>query len=453
VHRLALPLLLVSLLALAGLAAGSPQPTPVCGFCADEFEDAAADSGLNASVAESHVTVQVHENGSATWTVRNRLERGAGEFRERAGTLSAVGEHLAGSPGATVEDVRFVGGRMDGDVAVLTFRDADAAERHAGLLVVDYLHHEGYTPWYVVNADTVTVRGPPGTVVANEPSWGSVDGRSLTMTGASTGSHFELPRVEEPPLVAFGPDASASTAARADAAVALSVWPLVVDRLAGFLLVQVPVFALAVVGVGGLVARFEPEVDLEGLAATLGVAGLLGTGLLVVGMEPGWMTTLGLVGALSAPVAWSDRGHRHLRTPRRQAAAAGAGLAVVWVVTALALVITGSAGPVALTATRAALQGVPVVALLPLGGALTRSRRATVSWGALAVLGFATVPLVGVNLAGSYGFGIGIGMLLFLIAAVAFPVFGSPLVVLGRMLADGGQPRAERTAETRREDV
>jgi hypothetical protein len=454
---LALPLAVLAVLLAAGAAGASPQPSPICGFCGGQFEDAAEEAGVNASVAESHATVQVHENGSATWRVRNRLERGAGQFRDERSALVGAARNLA-DDASVAGDTTLVDARMDGDTAVLVYRDPTAAERHAGLLVVDYLHHEGYTPWYVVNADSFTVRGPPGTTVVGDAGDGAVEGRSVTWRGSGSGPVYEAPSTSTT-LVVFGPDDSAATRARAAAATTLSVWPLLVERATGFLLVQVPVFAALLALVVGVVARVDPQIPTGVLATVVAVLGLAGTSLVALRVLPLLLAGPPLFAVLVGVVAATDRSHEHLRTTRRQALVAAGCLVVVAGALAGVGVLAGRAPSSDGGVVRQMAPALPVAAALPLGAAAARGRRAAVRWGLAATVAFAIVPPLVVDFAGAYsGLSAGAMMVAFLFAAVVLPLASAPLVVLGGRLTDdrppvGGDGAGSQSSSRRLDDV
>ena len=73
--HLCLCCLLISVVALSvfGPSAAAPPPRPLCDACGDAFERTAEAHGVVLTVERSTATVAVHENGSATWVVRNRL--------------------------------------------------------------------------------------------------------------------------------------------------------------------------------------------------------------------------------------------------------------------------------------------------------------------------------------------------------------------------------------------
>lgn len=441
----ALSLLLVALLALPVPLLASPQPTPVCGFCGDQF---AGTAGMNTTVEESTVVVQVHENGSATWSVRNRLSNGSEAFRAHPDLLGATASRLAETHHGPPGDVEFVSARLDGETAVLVYRDPDAARRHAGLLVVDYLHDRGYEPWYYVNADRFTVRGPDGTVVTNTPESGSVEGRNATWSGSPGGVYASGVELGGSPYVVFGPDGSTGTALRTVAALGLATLPIVVRSLRSFVVFQTLAFA-AVLGVVSLgLRRWSPEPTPERMGALLAGLGLLG----VVGPVVGQRFTLDMVTgppvfALALGlVVQGDRLREGLRSDRSQALLA----AVLLVVTFTVLVPVYAVGtrfdrPI-LAAAKATAFAVPLAAMLPLGAVLDERRRA-VRWWLLAVVGFVLFAVSTVNPADPPT-GLGGGLTALFLFALAFvgPLVGAPVVVLGRRLAGG---RAEISGDER----
>lgn len=437
---LALALLAVLAVPLVPAVAASPQPRPVCGFCGDPFERAADDAGVNATVEASTATVRVHENGSATWTVENRLANGSDQFAADPETLAAVGRSLARSHRGVAEDPRFVDADLDGTTAVLTFRDPGAAERHAGLLVVDYLHHAGASRWHYVNAERVTLAGPSGTVVANDPESGAVDGGTVIWRGA-TGDLYASPDVTGYPLVVFGPDRSPWTTARATVAVTLATAPVAISAAWRVLVLQTLVFAATLLAVGHAVRRRRPPLDgrtLGALVAGLGVLAGAAFGLLGGLAAAPVPTATGLVvGGLAA----TTRGRSLPTTPGRQALLSVGTVAAAGVAVTGLLAATGADDDAVLLARRSAAVVLPAAALLPVGGALDAGDRRRLGWTAVGVVGFvAAVPLL-VNLA-EPRFGPGLLVLAVgtLLAALFLPVVASPVLALGWRLSarDGG---------------
>lgn len=438
-------LLVASLLAPAVLApaAASPQPSPICHACGPVFEAGAADHGANATVEESTVVVQIHENGTTTWTIRNRLGSGADDFREDERSLERIAERLGDRSYGVVDDstTSLVSAHMDGDTAVLTYRDGDAATRHAGLLVVDYLHDGGYEPWYVVNADRFTVRGPAGTVVTNDPESGDADGRSVTWLGSTGEEVYDSPSLRGSPYVVFGPDRSLETRARTTFALAQATQDIVVRSLRTYLLYQTAVFALLLAAVVA-VLRSRPlgETPRRWAGAMAVLGALVGfafapfsSPLLILGPSA-FAVGIGLTATYPPTRKW-------LRTPRRQAFAVGGMLTATFValvsIDALATSVWAAHVGEILRYSSVAL---PVAAMVPLGGALATDRGRILQWWALAIVAFVAVPATHVNFADPpTGMRAGgTGVILFGLAIVA-PLVGIVALALGRSLAVEGE--------------
>lgn len=438
-RRAALLVGLLVLVTVAAPVAASPQPTPVCRFCGGQFEAAAADAGVNATVGSSEVVVAVDADGSATWTVRLELDNGTDAFAAAPGQLDLAARSLLDPGRGLPEDATFVDARLEGRTVVLRYRDADAARRHAGLLVVDYLHDRGGVPWYHVNADRFVVRGPDGTVVANDPESGTVTDGAVVWRGEGGGEWYEGTDLEGSPYVVFGPDRSSSTRLRAAAAVALATWPVVADGLRRFLLVQTALFALALAAVVAVFGRWRPRPHVEGLAAVLAGLGLLGVVVPVVVNGPAWVAgppllALGLAGLGLTPAAWA-----RLREPRVQAfAVAGllAGSFVVLLGLHLALASEYTDPPaIALRATAIAF---PLAAMVPLGGVLAERPDRVRPWYALAVLAFVVATALVVNLVDPpTGLGAGFYAVFLGVGAVAAPLVGMLGLWLGWSFAEG----------------
>lgn len=426
---------LAVLAAAVGPALASPQPTPTCRFCGAAFERAAADGGADVTVAGSTADVRIHENGSATWTVRNELTDAAA----LNGSLDATARSLAERGHGPPDDPVLVDARREGDAVVLVYRDPDAAERRVGLLVADYYHDDGARPWYRVNADRLTIHGPDGTAVTNDPDGVAIDGGTATWRGNGSAALYEAPDVRGSPFVVFGPDRSAATGIRTTAAVALATAPVVSESARSFLLWQTVAFTVVLVGVVALLRRRRLPVD----AASTGVA-LVGLGALaaavpvaVHGVE--WLFGAPIfVAALGALVAADVEALRdRLATPRGQAAVAAGLLAAAYLATALLGAAAGAWDEPLAAALRSTAFALPLAASLPLGAVVDGDADRLLPWGALAVLAFAAVPPLAVDFANPpAGLGSGLAVIFLLVAAVVVPLVGVPVVSLGRSLAD-----------------
>lgn len=425
--------LAVALLAGAALgpAAASSPPRPACPACGALFEQAADESGVDVTIRESTVLVQVRENGSATWTIRNRLNATDG-FREDPDALDATARQALQRDYGPPTDPTFRDARVGGDVAVVVLHDPDAAERHAGLLVVDYLHHGGDGTGIRLNADTIRIRGPLGTVVTNSPTGGVEDGRTVTWTGNAAGESFARgPYLEPSPYVAFGPESARG--ARTDAALALATLPIVVGALGQFVLLQTVMFAgilaAVVVGLWGWTGRRDPVAFGGGLAA------LGGTAAVTLALGHGWLS----VPALAAVVGGLAATHPTVRArrwgPRRLAVGTVAALTAATVARLVLAPAVDAPRPVAGTAMSLAL-ALPLAACLPLGAALDRSGRETAAWGTVAVTGFVVAALSVVNpVDPPTGLGGGVLAILLTVFAVVAPLVGAVVAAVGRALS------------------
>lgn len=426
-----LAVLAVATLAPAG--ASSP-PRPACPACGTLFEQAADDRGADVTVRESRALVQVHANGSATWTIRNRLNATDGLD---GGTLDGIARERTDGYGPP-DDATLRDARLEANVAVVVLYDADAAERHAGLLMVDYLNADGEGTGIRMNADLFRVRGPAGTVVTNAPAGAVEDGRTAAWTGRTGDAVLGARKGVGEARVVIGP--ASTSGIRTNAALALATLPVVIETLGRFVLGQTFLFALGL-GVAAYAVRGSERdpTTLGGGFVACGVAAVV-VPAIVYGPDWLWITAPALA-AIPVGVAATRPAVRERRwTPRSLAvgavlALAGAAAALF----ALELAVGGS-GPLGTTMGSLAVAG-PLVACLPLGAALARDRRTAAAWGGVVVLGFIVMTLTIVDpVDPPTGLGGGVLLAFLSIAAVVGPMLCAPVLALGRALAT---PRAE----------
>jgi hypothetical protein len=437
-RRLALLMVIVLLVThVVAPATASPQPTPVCRFCGGLFASAAADVGVNATVAASEVDVNVRPDGDARWVVELELANGSPALADSPSQLEAIGRALAEDGYGVPKDPTFLEAGIDGDRVTLVYRAPDAADRHGGLLVVDLLHDKGGEPWYHVNAERFTVHGPDGTVVANTPESGRVDGATVTWTGRSGEDWYGGSALEGSPYVVYGPDGGVAGELRASAAVALATAPIVLDAVTELVLLQTLLFGVLLGGIVLVFRRFDPRPPVRPLAMVIGALGAVGIAASLVVDIPEWIAgpqllAIGLAGLALWPAAegWLD-------APRRQAAAMGGLLlASFGLLVALHVALANDwARPVRL-ALRTTSLAFPLAAMVPLGGALAVEPERTHHWFAVTLGAFALVPVVVVPVFDPpSGLGYGFFMLALLALAVVAPVIGSLGLALGRSLA------------------
>jgi hypothetical protein len=330
---------------------------------------------------------------------------------------------------------------LEGDVVVVTAHQPDVASRHAGVLVVDLLHDRGGVPRYHVNADAFTIRGPPGTVVANEPEGATDEGRNATWQGTTSGARYAAGRpLDASPYVAFEREGALLSGVRTTAALTLATLPIVTAAFGRFLLLQTALFALAVLAVGRVVGRgARDETGPTGherpavVAIAIGVVLLVGSPGGPLGVAMG--TLIGVVPAVVLVAAGGAAlaGPELLGTPARQAALAVPVIGVLGLVSWS--VAAGSPGGPAGLAVRTSAAALPLLAFLPLGGAVAVGRR-QLAWSVAAVASFLVAAGLLVDLTDPpTGLGGGIVALALFVAAAVVPLLGATLAVLGARLA------------------
>lgn len=386
-----LTLLLVSSIALPALA--SPQPTPVCGTCGAGFELALEREDIDATVTASTAEVQVHDDGSATWRVTNQLANAstAAELEDDPTALrEAVGYAL--QRGTVEGPFENVSARVENRTVVVTFRDRYATtETPGGIQILDYFHTRGYDSWPVLTADRISVVGPDGTVVTNDPPGATVSGRNATWTGNASAPTWDAPRVDSDAYVAFG-ERGAATPALTVLGIALATLPIVVDVVGSVHAPPLLLLGLVLAGstaatraLGSRVGTRRVAVASVGLGA-VALAWSVSVGSVFFGTEPSALA-IGFGGAALAMgglALASDRG----RQPKQFA---GAGVLALVFAAVVAVVTLPADYPTA----RAVEQAGRVILLLPLavapllGAAITTgSTREAAGWWLLALVGF-----------------------------------------------------------------
>jgi len=208
---LAAAALLCALLVLASVtASGAPPPQSVCGPCNDGLVDEARMHNLPLNVTSSTAAVEVHPNGSATWTVTSRLatnrrpDRNAYPPNATLRTVSAlrtnetlrraiVREAVDDSrdylepdrPDATLRSME-----LSNSTLRFTFFEPDVARQRPGSVLLFEEYHTGGlgSGWYV-DVNTLEIVGPPDTTVGNDvtaafgPDIAAVDGNRVILDG------------------------------------------------------------------------------------------------------------------------------------------------------------------------------------------------------------------------------------------------------------------------------
>lgn len=445
--RSALPLLaclgLVAVV-VAGVVPGaaSPQPSPLCGPCGGSFETGAQEYLDDATVTHSTATVLVHENGTATWHVENRFQNAstAEYFREHPGFLDTVVEDTLGD--GTVEGQFTVQSvAVDGRTVELTYRDADAVQTRVGdAVVVDYLHTHGRELLPRMNVDRLTIVGPSGTVVTNDPAGATVDGRRATWQGDGSGRYYEAPEAPSSTYVVFA-EPGPMTGLTTPVAVALATLPTVLGSLLAHHLPATVVFsimfALSVWSAGVVGRRFDPDRrNVAGWIAVLGAVGVV-AGTVFGDLAPNerLFAAVGWVGLLVGGVAVARDDETRLRDLLLAGGVALAVVALVPVVTETNSYVTAGDALGRGLATAAGL--LPLVLATAVGAVPAGARRARVVAGFLAVVGFFAATIVHISPLQSYW---GLVTILLVVWGLVAAVLCAPFVLLGSVVADAGNP-------------
>lgn len=410
--------------------AGAPPPRPLCDACGDSFEETAELKGITVGVERSDATITVHENGSATWVVRNRLgdSPGVERLRANASLRADIAERA-------MRDAEFLDANLSSaGVLTMRYRDPDFAERSVGGVLRSgaFTESYGYRNLEGLGADRLVVVAPDGM---------QVDRTVPDATASDDGQRATLTRFGEGGFVTFVPDEAVLGPVLSILAIGSLVGPAVGTNLLAYVAFPTVTFGLFVGGIGGALA--DSGRDFERIGATAGQAlvvfGVLATGLAL--LAAGGVSLLGGLGnpvfgigiaAVAFGASVSKPAVRNRATYRRLVAGAALGVLVAAGATLAGAFGFDQTGPTrSLFASFSPL--IPVFALFPAGYAFGRGKNrltigtATVGF-ALSVLPFA--PLI----SPPTRFGPLVAVLLTAYAAVV-TVFGTPLLVVGMSLA------------------
>lgn len=446
-------------------AVASPQPDPVCGACGSSFEETAENHGVAVNVTHSTATVQMHENGSATWVVTNHVnESAASRLSQNPDVLNRIAREAAakgwGLPDVYEEGVvTFQTASIDDRTVRIQFQDPDAGDRHAGVLVVDYLHSEGVRGGWILNADRFTLRGPPGTEVVNNPRAAIIDEYTSAdvapevtegnATWRGTAAHEYGAAFYDDVYIAYGGPETSSL--RVDAALTIATAPIWLDNVQAFVLPAVVIYGLLLAGVTAG-TRWAAAVSLDANQVATAVTGI------------GLITVLAAVGTklLTGPSSFAGLGAIYLVTggvalirPRSLRSVRGALTVAVISVLAVGSILLGLGlvtrpfEYVAPTVLRGMVFHLPLAVAPAFGLAVARAdehgtRRSTAlafvgALGSLALAGMVFVPF------DSRPWGL---ILFFTVGgAILAALLGLPLAVLAARRWANTPPRGEETGQ------
>jgi len=314
--------LLISLLAVAVVwltavpVLASPQPSPVCGACGSSFEDVAEDHGTTASVTASTASIQINPNGSATWVVTNRLNQSPADFSNNPELLTRISREAATNRGVANRDgteATFQSATLENRTVHIRFRDPDAGSRHLGVLVVDYFHSAGVRGGWILNADPISVSGPDGTVVLNDPravinDEHASDDELPTVTGhtvewMNTSTDGQRAIFADDVYLAFG--SSETSSLQREAALTVASLPIWLDNLWSYVVPAVFGYGILLTGVAvGARRAADTEFSVDRLAAVVAGSGGAFLGLAAFGVLPATLVGVGAIYVIVGGITW-----------------------------------------------------------------------------------------------------------------------------------------------------
>ena len=321
--RRVLLLLLTSLVVAAGApAAASPQPSPVCPVCGDEYAGMWSDGEWTAP-DDRTLTVRAHENGTATWVADLRWEDPeAAPGPDEADAVESAAED-------TVTDARYLPEHEAVAVDVhegrtqVTWRTPGVVTEQFGHGVFRPFHGEGTEQLLVVNVDELVVRAPAGQVITNDPAVGTItdDGTAVSVRGPerSVGDFY----------VVFGDERDATSGVTTQLAVGSLIWPVAGGNFFWLLVLPAVAFCVGLTGLYAAGRRWGADPDRTGRYGAAGLAvGLLAFVAATVGPVP-FGSLFSLPGVLLALAALATFGYAAAIGNRRLLAATGAAVPII----------------------------------------------------------------------------------------------------------------------------
>lgn len=219
----------------------SPPPRPVCSACGDGFVESAKEHGISVAVEHSTAIVRVHENGSATWIIRNRIDDDSAErLRTNPTLLSIIAQGARNG--------RLLSTDISADVVVtIRYRMNEFAVPSVGnVLRSDYFTEFSYRNYAGLGADHLTVIAPEGMHIGSAMPGATTDGRRMTVTSYADSAFITfVPRgAFAGPVVSF-------------LAIATVTVPLVIRNVLVFVGIPLVIFTAVI----GIMARGLTHID------------------------------------------------------------------------------------------------------------------------------------------------------------------------------------------------
>jgi len=252
--RVALATVLVGLLLLsvAGVSVSArPPPQAVCGVCSDTLVETAADSGVDVSIAASSLSIRIDESGTGHWTARIRLTGdGVETLRENHSLRDRIVQQVPDRGYVAVEEPQSLTTSMNGETLIVEYEVPGMAhESVGGVYVVDFFYwHGGEARWFYLAADSMTMQGPPGTVVSHAPADATTAEHAVTWEGSD--EQYDPLGVRS--HVVFAPDDGVVSSVSTTLGIGIDVAQL---KAQDFVAVVAPLTILAVVV--AMLRRFE----------------------------------------------------------------------------------------------------------------------------------------------------------------------------------------------------
>lgn len=245
-------LLLLGTVVPAGSAA--PPPEGVCGICGSEFERTAQKNGIDATVSESSLTVNVAADGMSYWEATATLNRDATkQLSENRTLLTRTVNQSYSSYRTVVDDPENLTVTLNDRTLSVTYTVADATHLYPGdVLVFDtFVRHPPHGEAYV-NTDRLRVTGPSSTIVTYTPEGSTVEGNQAVWTSSPDRGTYS-PRLGRDATIAFAPDGGIVAQAATTTAVRAHVLGMIKSELLDFALI--PAVLVGLLGAGLLFAR------------------------------------------------------------------------------------------------------------------------------------------------------------------------------------------------------
>ncbi|RLM95032.1 hypothetical protein [Haloarcula sp. Atlit-7R] len=279
-HHLALLCLVcTSLLCIAVPAGAAPPPRPLCDACGDSFASTAESHGISVAVTHSNATVTVHNNGTATWVVHNRLSgtEAAARLRTNESLRTAIADRA-------MWDTELLGANVSGDgVITLRYREPDFAEQSVGGAVRtgEFTEAYGYRNLDGLGADRLVVVAPDGMRVERPIDGATVsdDGQRMTLTELNDGR-----------IVTFVPRETAVGPLLSLLALGALLGPVMAVKALAYITLPTAVFTLLIGAAAGGVAWLDWE--FKGVRDSVGIV-FAGVGALSASLS-----LLGAIGVL-----------------------------------------------------------------------------------------------------------------------------------------------------------